>query len=933
LVADLQPLVVGLQEIWTKHDYMDWNLSEYGAPICSCRKNSKGGGVGLYLHQSVKGTVRADLEIFVEGTYESQAIDVTGPRGNFSVINIYRPPQGDPRTAVALLDRQLEQLNGSAGRAYVIGDLNIDGLADSSGKTRLWEAIESNGFCNLATGATRIGSRKNSQIDYFLSKGGDRLALEVLDPALSDHCALLARKVTERPDDRNMTTRTPGIVMSTRNIATLKAKIGALDWQTWISKADSLSVDAACAAFQNTITQEIRAACLTSTAPVTRKKAAPWFNSRVLKQKQLLLNKALAKARTSRDNRARYTECRRDYQSALRKARSSYFKNKLEEANADPRKIWEVINEATGRTVARASIGDMDFGQGLMEDRASIATKMNDFFATIGERLAANIPVGVPFHDYAPAITPPRVHFSEITELRVVEIIKKLKPKRSASCDLISNMILKSLAEEILSPLTYILNRIFQEAKMPHCLKRARVVLIHKGGTKTDPNNWRPISILSGIGKICEVVLNNLVMKHMTDCNLWYPKQFGFRKNHSTSHAVAQLVLLAQKQLEKKRLVLIVLLDVAKAFNCLPPHILLEKLRWYGMGEDIIQFVRSYLANREQVTDLGDICSGTAEVNLGTPQGGAFSTTAYITFNNDIHRATEAEVILFADDTSLILSSDNMQDLTLAGNTELAKVSAWFAANGLTLNSSKTKAIILGSSARAKENVNLYLDGHPVAILGDGETTKFLGVTLSGNLDFKHQAAAVASKVRRGIFALAQAKNVLPRQARRLVFHALVQSHFEYACETWVPMLRPVQLHQLLLLQKKAIRLTESLQYRAHTALVMKDAGFLGVGDLANLHLQLWHVAWRGGSLPGSLVHELSGSDESRCSSRLASKTRRINTQAAGTLVNLVLAQDPGPEVQGKSYGQARKLLKDRILNGYNTTCLNLDCRSCRPGV
>jgi hypothetical protein len=323
------------------------------------------------------------------------------------VINIYRPPQADPRTAVALLDRQLEQLNGSAGRAYVIGDLNIDGLVDSSSKTRLWEAIESNGFCNLATGATRIGNRKNSQINYFLSKGGDGLALEVFDPALSDHCALLARKLTGRLEDSNTSTRTAGVVMSNRNIAALKAKIGALDWQTWVSKADSLSIDAACATFQNIITQEIMAACSISSAPVTRKKAAPWFNNRVLKQKQLLLNRALAKARTSRDNRAQYLECRRDYQSALRRARSSYFKNKLEEAEADPRKIWEVINEATGRTVARTLVGDMDFGHGLTEDRANIATKMNDFFVTIGERLAASIPMGVAFQDYAPEIPPP----------------------------------------------------------------------------------------------------------------------------------------------------------------------------------------------------------------------------------------------------------------------------------------------------------------------------------------------------------------------------------------------------------------------------------------------------------------------------------------------------------------------------------------------
>jgi hypothetical protein len=85
--------------------------------------------------------------------------------------------------------------------------------------------------------------------------------------------------------------------------------------------------------------------------------------------------------------------------------------------------------------------------------------------------------------------------------------------------------------------------------------------------------------------------------------------------------------------------------------------------------------------------------------------------------------------------------------------------------------------------------MDLCLDGVPVNIVTGTDSVKFLGVELDSLFTFKHQVQAVATKVKKGIFALAQSKKVLPKEARRLVYFALVQSHLEYASLTWVPLL------------------------------------------------------------------------------------------------------------------------------------------------
>jgi hypothetical protein len=167
----------------------------------------------------------------------------------------------------------------------------------------------------------------------------------------------------------------------------------------------------------------------------------------------------------------------------------------------------------------------------------------------------------------------------------------------------------------------------------------------------------------------------------------------------------------------------------------------------------------------------------------------------------------------------------------------------------------------------------------------------------------------------------------MPSKARILVFHALVQSHIESTCEAWIPLINGGALHQLQVLQNKAVRLTEGLPNRAHVSLAYGWVGLLRVGDLAKLHLQLLHIAHRNGTLPAPIGQELMRLTELRASSRLAAQSLRLNTQSVDALI---LASVPEME-KGASYNSVKTRLKLSILASYQTSCVIKNCRICLP--
>ena len=130
-------------------------------------------------------------------------------------------------------------------------------------------------------------------------------------------------------------------------------------------------------------------------------------------------------------------------------------------------------------------------------------------------------------------------------------------------------------------------------------MKIAKLTLIFKSGKKELLTNYGPISVLSCLSKILERIMYNRVYNYLNDNNLLFRKQFGFRKGHSTDHALIKLIDSIYDSFNQNIYTLGVFIDLSKAFGTVDHNILIDKLNLYGIKNNSLKWFASYLSNRK----------------------------------------------------------------------------------------------------------------------------------------------------------------------------------------------------------------------------------------------------------------------------------------------------------------------------------------------
>ncbi len=181
----------------------------------------------------------------------------------------------------------------------------------------------------------------------------------------------------------------------------------------------------------------------------------------------------------------------------------------------------------------------------------------------------------------------------------------------------------------------------------------------------------------------------------LTTNSVFYSSQYGFRPKHSTTHAIHEFVNDTTTSIENKNMTLAVFLDLSKAFDTIDHSILLKKLEWYGIRGLALEWFRDYLSNRTQYVQYNTSKSAHCALPCGVPQGSVLGPLLFIIYTNDLPNClTTSKAIVFADDTTLYQSSNNIQQLFESINHELEFLLDWFRANKLSLNVTKTHFVL-----------------------------------------------------------------------------------------------------------------------------------------------------------------------------------------------------------------------------------------------
>jgi retron-type reverse transcriptase len=171
--------------------------------------------------------------------------------------------------------------------------------------------------------------------------------------------------------------------------------------------------------------------------------------------------------------------------------------------------------------------------------------------------------------------------------------------------------------------------------------------------------------------------------------------QYGFRKQHSTQHAILDIINKIQDNMDRKMYSCGIFIDLKKAFDTVDHDILLGKLDYYGIRGVINNWFSSYLKNLKKTTLVGNCVSNKETTLCGVPQGSVLEPLLFFIYINDICESSEIfKFFLFADDTNLLYADKDLKMLETVVNAELKKVCEWLAINKLTLNISKSNFVI-----------------------------------------------------------------------------------------------------------------------------------------------------------------------------------------------------------------------------------------------
>ena len=791
-----------------------FRIDNFNGPFRKDR-NKYGGGLVAYTRGDLPCRRRTDLEKLFHNSIENIIIETHVRKEKWLFIGVYKPPTAKNDHLFQNLENLLNDVRTDFKSIYIIGDMNIDILP---GPTKLLSFMDNFGLKNIIEGPTCHKSVVSpSLIDLILTDSPRRVAGYLnIDIGISDFHNLVAGatkmylpKFTEPSFQYrsmkhfNETHFTHDLSIAPFHVADIFEDPNDSYW------------------FFNQLFSDI--VDLHAPVKTARKRPnhAPFMNSELRKARNI---KAMLRRRYNKFPNNSNWECYRKQRNLVTKLRkrsiNTYFSLKCNINN--PRtQFWKAIKPfMSQKSSSQNGCITLYDNDNIINNNQEVCDIFNKHFVSVANDIGQSDPLSenetmadiVHSFENHPSITAIKeqmsrsgkhdFHFVKVNCDYVTDLIKRLNPKKSTGSDALPPRLVRLSSNYISSTITNIVNQSLETGIFPDSLKEAEVSPLFKKDDNMDKRNFRPVSILACISKVFERVYNDQMIAFFEEMLSAFLS--AFRKKYSCETVLIKMIEDWKYLLDKHKVIGAMLIDLSKAFDCLPHKLLLAKLNAYGLDDAACSLIRSYLSQRKQRVKLGEGRSSWLNIIKGVPQGSILGPTIFNIFINDIFYKIE-NIYNYADDNTISRHGIDVHEVKSLLEEGTSAALNWFRVNEMQANPDKFQAIILGNSNT--DEISFEIDGHKIK---PTNCVKLLGVKIDNKLSFTEHISTICSKAALQLNALGRLSKSLSSDTKYLIFNSFILSNFNYCPLVW---------HQCSL---DSIRKIEKIQERG-LRLVLQD--------------------------------------------------------------------------------------------------------------
>ena len=382
-----------------------------------------------------------------------------------------------------------------------------------------------------------------------------------------------------------------------------------------------------------------------------------------------------------------FRNVRNKLKTKIKSTKSSFYRKAL--SRKKPSEVWKVIHKILNPNGKRIRINP---------------SELYKHFSTTSKRLTGRNNADLHVLKYIinnmspSSVNKPSFKLRSVSYKETLQEVKRIRNGCSTGNDNMPISLVKLVAENVASPLTYIINECIRLSVFPVEWKCARISVIPKIGNPTTGDDYRPVSILPVLSKVFERLMMKQLFNFIETNNIYSPTQVGYRRNHSTNTILIKMRDDILNAMNKGKVTLSILADFSKVFNTVDYTVLIKQLSKLNMSPEFLNLILSYISDRSQYVKIDSNKSRHEKINWCTSRlhTGSHLLNIYV---SDMKNKSDCPCIQYADDTNFYEHckvSEIPQSITTLSNAAKS-IYAWSRDNNLVFNPKKTKFMLFST--------------------------------------------------------------------------------------------------------------------------------------------------------------------------------------------------------------------------------------------